>query len=202
MLICTDAQDATTTQNSGSGESLTTVTLYTVRPTIGAGSNEPFLSVTPIGTAEDGSETTYSIIDNFQPSITRDNVIVESASGFRQIVDTQVLDLEATTLPSVLYINLPYDECTFLNGNNEDGTMGVCERTATGSSATSTFTGDVVATATITATVQPEDRDDDDNDGNATQTNGVGGLTRLAVGNLGVLGMMVMIIVNTMMLTM
>jgi len=129
------------------------------------------------------------------------DVIVESASGFRQIVDTQVLDLEATTLPSVLYINLPYDDCTFLDGNNEDGTMGVCERTATGSSATSTFTGDVVAFATITATVQDKDDDDNDDD-NATQTNGVGCLTPLAVGNLGVLGMVVMIIVNTIVLTM
>ncbi|KAK7464880.1 hypothetical protein VKT23_006089 [Stygiomarasmius scandens] len=172
------AQDATSTRDSDSGETLTTVTLYAVPEVTLTGPNKPVYSVTAIGTAEDGSETTYSIVNEEQSeaNITIDNIIVESASGFRHIVHTQVL---STTRPLVVYENLPYYDCTFQDGSDENGTVGICEKTFTGTSTTTTFTGDVVAFATITAAVQ----DDTVQDDNGTQDDSdAGGSIRPEIG--------------------
>ncbi|THU82545.1 hypothetical protein K435DRAFT_971927 [Dendrothele bispora CBS 962.96] len=122
----------------------------TTRSSNGLGLSEPTASsditVTPVGTADSGSETTYSFHEVFSINInpvgedvqpyTIEGTRVDSASGYRA-VDSQVFN---PTSSGTITAEVFSGNCTF----NEDGT-GVCLQTEAGNpSGTSTLTGVVV----------------------------------------------------------
>ncbi|KAK7451687.1 hypothetical protein VKT23_012365 [Stygiomarasmius scandens] len=107
--------------------------------------------ITPIGTAESGSETTYSYHEvaniNLDPAASTDvqswtveGILVESASGYRNEA-SQVFNPTSSGTISVGVIS---GNCTF----NEDGN-GVCLQTEAGRPrSTATFTGTVLPVMT------------------------------------------------------
>ncbi|THU88546.1 hypothetical protein K435DRAFT_964361 [Dendrothele bispora CBS 962.96] len=162
LLLC-----ATTLLLSGSvsGQDQTTVTFFDVVPSDIAsfftashtsttrpsnGLPEPTESIdytiTPVGTADSGSETTYSFheVVSFNRNTTSGDVqpwtvegtIVQSASGYREVA-SQVFNPTSSGTVSAGVIS---GNCTF----NEDGS-GVCFQTEAGdSSDTATLTGVVI----------------------------------------------------------
>ncbi|THU82544.1 hypothetical protein K435DRAFT_971926 [Dendrothele bispora CBS 962.96] len=104
------------------------------------------ITITPVGTADSGSETTYSFREavsfNLNPpsgdaqAWTVEGTLVESASGYRA-VESQVFN---PTSSGTVTVGVISGNCTF----NEDGS-GVCFQTEAGNpSDTSTLTGAVV----------------------------------------------------------
>ncbi|THU80259.1 hypothetical protein K435DRAFT_810020 [Dendrothele bispora CBS 962.96] len=122
----------------------------TTRPSNGL--PEPTLSIdytiTPVGTADSGSETTYSFheavsynlnrptSDSDAQAYTVEGTLVESASGYRAVA-SQVFN---PTSSGTITVEVTSGNCTF----NEDGS-GVCFQTEAGNpSDTSTFTGVII----------------------------------------------------------
>ncbi|THU80257.1 hypothetical protein K435DRAFT_972836 [Dendrothele bispora CBS 962.96] len=152
------------------GQDQTTVTFFDVLPSDRAslftasrtsttrpsnGFPEPTASIgytiTPVGTADSGSETTYSFHEvisiNPDPSsgdvqpYTAEGTLVESASGYR-LVDSQVFN---PTSSGTITAGVFSGNCTF----NEDGS-GICLQTEAGdSSDTATLTGVVIPVMTM-----------------------------------------------------
>ncbi|THU82543.1 hypothetical protein K435DRAFT_872200 [Dendrothele bispora CBS 962.96] len=112
-------------------------------------------TITPIGTAPSGSETTYSIAEvvysvpgvegDIEP-VTINQIYVESASGYKYSVSGPLLIPGATATTAVL---VDSGSCTF----NEDRS-GVCVDSLNNGV---TITGEVVALATLT--VHPDSSD-------------------------------------------
>ncbi|KAF5366852.1 hypothetical protein D9758_006437 [Tetrapyrgos nigripes] len=109
------------------------------------------IAVTPIGTAKDGSETTYSLHEvisiNRDPSsgdvqpYTVDDIMVNYASGYRDRA-SQVFD---PNNPGTVTVGVLSENCTY----NGDGS-GVCLRTAAGQpNGTTTYTGTVLPVMTV-----------------------------------------------------
>ncbi|KAK7457849.1 hypothetical protein VKT23_010194 [Stygiomarasmius scandens] len=130
---------------------LTDTSTPTATPTL---TQESFsFTITPIGTADSGSETTYSLrevvplpVPNATEHITFDYIIVESASG-HIITGSQVIDPSATgtAASATNNVHIASDNCTF---NLEDGT-GVCIEEFSGETGTATFTGVLLPFITI-----------------------------------------------------
>ncbi|KAK7451684.1 hypothetical protein VKT23_012361 [Stygiomarasmius scandens] len=122
------------------------------------------MSITPIGTAASGSETTYSVHEvvpgplGADPTeaienITVNEIIVASASGYR-FSASQVIDPSASTT-AVVSVEFHPENCTY----NGDGSGACVEafgtKTETGSN------GVLVPLATLTVDVEPTGGSDD-----------------------------------------